>query len=266
MPRGFKSIARQWIACKESCRSVSIPQTLVRRHSSLSIVTLVSEDSVMSDLQIIGAPASNFVWATRIACAEKGVPYTLVPTPPHTPEVSAIHPFGKIPVMRHGAVTLCESRAICLYIERAFPGPALVPADPAAAALVEQWLSLINTNVDLLLVRRYLGAYFFPATADGSPDRVVIDAALPNMQTHFAVLDNAVRATGHLAGSSFTLADIDLLPILFYMNKMPESRVMLAQSKHLQAYFERHIERPSVKQTHPETLPERFVRVLAQVA
>ena len=76
----------------------------------------------MSDLQIIGAPASNFVWMTRIACVEKGVPHTLVPTMPHTPEVSAIHPFGKIPVMRHGAVTVCESRAICLYIDRAFSG------------------------------------------------------------------------------------------------------------------------------------------------
>jgi glutathione S-transferase len=220
----------------------------------------------MSDLQIIGAPASNFVWTTRIACTEKGVPYTLVPTPPHTPEVNAIHPFGKIPVMRHGAVTLCESRAICAYIDRAFPGPALIPADPAAAAHVEQWISIINTNIDLLLVRRYLGAYFFPATADGSPDRTVIDAALPNMQAHFAVLDEAVRATGYLAGNSFTLADIDLLPILFYMNKMPESRVMLAGAQHLKGYFERHIERPSVKRTYPETLPERFVHVLAQVA
>jgi glutathione S-transferase len=220
----------------------------------------------MSDLQIIGAPASNFVWTTRIACAEKGVPYTLVPTPPHTPEVSAIHPFGKIPVMRHGDVTLCESRAICLYIERAFPGPALLPADPAAAARVEQWISIINTTIDPLVVRGYLRAYFFPPTADGSPDRTAIDAALPTMQAHFAVLDEAVRATGYLAGSAFTLADIDLLPILFYMNKMPESRGLLAQSKHLKAYFERHIERPSVRQTYPETLPERFAHVLAQVA
>jgi len=207
----------------------------------------------MSDLQIIGAPASNFVWATRIACAEKGVPYTFVPTLPHTPEVRAIHPFGKIPVARHGAVALCESRAICLYIDRAFPGPALVPADPAGAALVEQWLSLINTHID-------------PDTADGSPDRKAIEAALPDMRTQFAVLDAAVRATGYLAGNSFTLADIDLLPTLFYMNKMPESRAMLAQAKHLQAYFERHSERPSVKQTFPESMPERFVHVLAQVA
>ena len=220
----------------------------------------------MSDLQIIGAPASNFVWTTRIACTEKGVPYTLVPTPPHTPEVRAIHPFGKIPVARHGTLTLCESRAICLYIERAFAGPALVPTDPAAAALVEQWISLINTHIDPLLLRRYLRAYFFPDTADGSPDRKTIDAALPDMRTNFALLEEAVSATGYLAGNSFTLADMDLLPILFYMNKLPESRVMLAQAKHLKAYFDRHLERPSVRQTYPESLPERFVHVLAQVA
>lgn len=220
----------------------------------------------MSDLQIIGAPASNFVWMTRIACAEKGVQYTLVPTPPHTPEVRAIHPFGRIPVMRHGAVTLCESRAICAYIDRAFAGPALIPTDPAAAALVEQWLSIINTHVDPLLVRRYLRSYIFPGTADGSFDRKTIEAALAEMRTEFAVLDAAVSATGYLAGSSFTLADIDLLPILFYMNKMPESRAMLAESQHLKAYFERHMERPSVQRTFPEQMPERFTHVLAQVA
>jgi glutathione S-transferase len=138
----------------------------------------------MGDLQIIGAPASNFVWASRIACVEKGVRYTLIPTMPHTPEVDAIHPFGKIPVMRHGAVTLCESRAICLYIDRAFAGPQLVPADPAGSARVEQWLSIVNTHVDPVLMRRYVGAYFFPNTPEeprdarrGAPPEGVLRAA-----------------------------------------------------------------------------------------
>ena len=31
----------------------------------------------MRDLHIIGGPASNYVWMVRIACAEKGVPYSL---------------------------------------------------------------------------------------------------------------------------------------------------------------------------------------------
>ena len=42
----------------------------------------------------------------RVVCAEKGVPYNLVPVRPHTPEVDAIHTFGRIPPMRHGDVEL----------------------------------------------------------------------------------------------------------------------------------------------------------------
>ena len=211
----------------------------------------------MPELQIIGAPQSNYVWVTRIACTEKGVPYSLVPVFPHTPEVDAIHPFGKIPAMRHGDLTLCESRAICFYIDHAFAGPPLAPRDPVAGAETEQWLSLVNTHIDPLLVRQYLAAYLFPGTPDGKPNRAVIDAALPKMERHFSVLDNAVAKTGHLVGDSLTLADINLLPILFYIDKLPESRVMLRDAASLNAYYQRHMERPSVKETTPPPFPGR---------
>src|SRR5215468_4257307 len=82
--------------------------------------TSFKEEGKMAELQIIGAPQSNYVCVARIACHEKGVPYTLVPARPHSPEVDAIHPFGKIPVMRHGDLTLCESRSICYYVDHAF--------------------------------------------------------------------------------------------------------------------------------------------------
>ena len=211
----------------------------------------------MPELQIIGAPQSNYVWATRIACHEKGVPYHLVPAIPHSPEVDAIHPFGKIPVMRHGDVTLSESRAISFYIDHAFAGPPLAPRDPAEGARVEHWISLVNTHIDPLLVRRYLVAYFFPGTSDGGPDRKKIDAVLPKMEAHFAVLDRGVAKTGHLVGDGFTLADINLLPILFYLDKLPESRAMLRRAARLAAYYQRHMARASVQQTSPPPFPGR---------
>jgi glutathione S-transferase len=211
----------------------------------------------MAELQIIGVPQSNFVWTTRIACEEKGVAYTLIPVRPHTPEVDAIHPFGKIPVMRHGAVTLCESRAILCYIDHAFDGPPLVPSEPAGRALTEQWLSLLNTEIDPLAVRRYLVAYLFPGTPDGSPDRAVIDAALPALERQLGVLERAVAATGHLVGDRFTLADLDLVPMLFYLNKAPESGAMIGRLAGLKAYLERHLARPSVRETLPPPLPDR---------
>src|ERR1700730_11256192 len=115
----------------------------------------------MAELQLIGGAPSNYVWACRIALAEKGVPYTLTSVMPHTPEVDAIHPLGKIPAMRHGDITLAASRPISCDIDRLFARPALLPADPVKAAQVEQWVSLVNTGIDPIWVRQYVGAHIF---------------------------------------------------------------------------------------------------------
>lgn len=94
----------------------------------------------MQVIEIIGAPQSIFVRTTRMAFQEKGVGYCLTAAGPHTPQVDALHPFGKIPVMRQGDFTLFESKAIATYVDLAFEGPALVPREPKRAALVEQWI------------------------------------------------------------------------------------------------------------------------------
>jgi glutathione S-transferase len=216
----------------------------------------------MSDLQIIGAPQSNFVWTTRIVLTEKGVDYALAEARPHTPEVDAIHPFGKIPVMRHGGFTLCESRAICAYVDRVFDGPSLMPSEPRRAAQTEQWISLFTTTIDPGSIRPYLGAYFFPGTPDGSPDRPRIEQSLPHLERHLAVLDGAV-ASGHLAGDAFTLADAYVIPMLYYLGKMPESSAMMASGKALGAYVARHVARRSVRDTVPPPMPGQQAKAAA---
>ena len=210
----------------------------------------------MAKIEIIGVPQSNFVWVVRMVCEEKGVPYDLTPARPHSTEVDVIHPFGKIPAMRHGDVSLCESKAIATYIDRSY-GPKVIPDDPRGAAETEKWVSLINTQIDPIMVRQYLLNYVFPKTADGTPDRKAIDAALPAMQNQINVLDRAVSTSGHLAGNGFTLADIDLLPILYYLQKYPEGKAMVNGAKNLAAYFAKHSERPCYKATIPPPIPQR---------
>src|SRR5262249_42393095 len=105
----------------------------------------------MPELQIIGAPQSNYVWVARIACHERGVPYPLFPVTPHTAAGDAVPPWGKIPAFRPGDVTLAEPRPICFYIDQAFDGPPLVPRNPAEGARAEQWISIVNTHFDVLV-------------------------------------------------------------------------------------------------------------------
>ena len=211
----------------------------------------------MDKVQIVGAPQSNYVWVVRMACEEKGVPYDLVAARPHTPEIEVLHPLGKIPGMRHGDVELCESKAIVTYIDKTFPGPKLIPEDARGAAEVEKWVSLVNTSIDPCLVRTYLLSYFFPKTADGKPDRAAIDGVLPAMQKQIGVLDQAVARTGYLAGGGFTLADINLLPILHYVQRCPEGGEMVKAASNLAGYFARHAERPSFKASTPPPPPGR---------
>ncbi len=211
----------------------------------------------MDKIQIIGVPQSNYVWVVRMACEEKGVPYEIVPARPHTPEIDALHPLGKIPGMRHGDVALCESKAIVTYIDKTFPGPKLIPEDAPGAAAVEQWVSLVNTSIDPCLVRTYLLAYFFPKTADGKPDRAAIDGVVPTMRKQIALLDQAVAKTGYLAGDRFTLADINLLPILYYVRRCPEGAEMMAAANNLAAYLACHSERSSFKASTPPPPPGR---------
>jgi len=205
----------------------------------------------MAELEIIGAPQSNYVWVVRIAATEKGVPYKYTPLRPNAPEVGAIHPFNKIPVMRHGDFELFESKAICSYIDRAFDGPPLMPADVKAYVQAEQWISSVNTTVDITCVRQYIVSHVFPGTPDGSPDRARIDAALPAMEKQLSVLDKAVAKTGYLVGDKPTLADFNLFPIAFYLQRFPESKAMLQGHKNLTGFVERMLARPSVKATLP---------------
>ena len=152
------------------------------------------------------------------------------PERPHSPSVDAIHPFGKIPVMRHGDVELCESKAIATYIDRVFDGPKVIPEDPARAAKVEQWVSLGNVEFDKLMIRQYVVGYAFPKEP-GKPDMAAITAAAERMKPQVAVLDRAVAATGYLAGDRFTLADINILPMLFYVNRFEEGKAILGAAK-----------------------------------
>ena len=205
--------------------------------------------------EILGSLRSSYTRVVRMVCEEKGIDHILTETQLGAPEIRAIHPFGKMPVLRHGDFTLCESKAIASYLDRGFPGRELIPSDPRLAGLTEQWVSLVNTVIDRTLIRTYLFAYIAPTTADGSPDRKAIDAVMPAVHEQLGVLDKAVARTGYLVGEQFTYADINLLPILYRVRQAPEGAAALAAATHLTRYYDRHAARPSFTSTTPPAGP-----------
>jgi glutathione S-transferase len=205
--------------------------------------------------EIIGSLRSTYARAVCMVCEEKGIEYVLTERPLHAPEILAIHPFGKMPVLRHGDVELFESKAIATYLDRSFPAPHVFPSDPYLAALTEQWVSLVNTVMDRTLIRTYLFAYIASKTTDGQPDQAAIEAVMPAVREQIGVLDKAVSESGYLVDGQFTFADINLLPILYRVQQFPEGAQVLAGATHLASYYQRHAARPSFTRTTPPPGP-----------
>jgi glutathione S-transferase len=212
----------------------------------------------MPEIEIFGARQSTYVRVVWMTCEEKGASYVIRPADPHSAEIRALHPFGRIPAVRHGDRVLFESKAIATYLDRIFDGPRLIPDDPYEAAVVEQWVSAVNTTVEPIWTL-YFRAHVFPKGPDGQPDSKVIGGQLEPMRHTVGVLESVLSSSEYLAGDHFSLADIALLPALHYFHQFPESREMVAEAPALGGYYERLRQRPSAIATVPPPMPARDV-------
>lgn len=205
----------------------------------------------MTELVIYGIPQSNYVRSARMACIEKGVAYTLEPHSPRSEAMRALHPFRRVPALRHGDFTLYETSAIMRYVDDAFDGPPLTPREPRKRARMEQWISTINGYMDGAMIRRLVLGYYFPQTPDGKPDRVVIDAAAVEVRHQLLLIDDALAEGPYLLGAELSLADLLLAPILAYVFRTPEGEAMLKELRHLPRAGEAMQARRSFQETVP---------------
>lgn len=202
---------------------------------------------------LYGATNSVYVRAARMALAEKGVAYTLVPVDvfaPGGPPTAhlARQPFGKIPAFEHDGFALYETGAITRYVDEAFDGPPLQPADPRARARMTQAISIQDGYVYPDLV---WGLYVerSEAVRHGRPvDAAKLARLRPRAETCLAALA-ALTDGPWLAGDALTLADLHAAPMFALFLRTPEGEAMLPRHPRLAAWWSAVSARPSFAET-----------------
>lgn len=206
----------------------------------------------MADVVIYGPSASTYVRTARLACAEKGITHTLEPVDVGTESHAKLHPFRKFPSMRHGDFLLFESGAIGRYVDRAFPGPALQPKDVKELARMDQWLSAVSDYCYQAMIREIVIQRVLVPMRGGKTDEAMVKAAWPKVEYQLSVLEQTLGQQHYLAGGALSLADLMLVPILFYVKLQPEGGPLVAKHKGVSAWFDRMAARPSFGATMPE--------------
>jgi glutathione S-transferase len=82
-------------------------------------------------LTIIGSFVSPYVRKVLACITLKGLAYEIDPITPFygNDEYRRLSPLCRIPVLIHGDFSISDSSVICAYLDEAFPGPPLFPAD-----------------------------------------------------------------------------------------------------------------------------------------
>lgn len=151
-----------------------------------------------------GFPVSNYFNKVKLVLLEKNIAFTEAAAYPMklTGADLAASPLGKIPFITtpHGA--LCESQAIVDYLEAAYPTPALLPADPFAAAKVRELTTYIELHIELVARELYSQAFFGGTVSDSAQARV-----RKQLEKNIAALKTLVKFAPYAAGDTFSQAD-----------------------------------------------------------
>jgi glutathione S-transferase len=190
---------------------------------------------------------------------ELGVPYEIrrymrdSQTMLAPPELRAVHPLGKSPVITDGGNTIAESGAIIEYLVDRYGNGRLIPAPGSPERLCyAYWLHFAEgsamTPLLLKLVFDRIEAapmlFFVKPIARGVSAKVQNAYIEPNLKRHLGFMEDELTARDWFAGSEFSAADIQMsFPL-----ELSRARAGLdATRPHLMRFLERIHARPAYK-------------------
>ncbi len=201
----------------------------------------------MAEVTIHGAAQSTYVRTCCMVCEEKGIGYERRDAPPHSPELLRYSPTGKMPGFQHGDLVLWETGAIARYLDDAFGGTRLQPADPIARARMNCWVGMAGDSFYQTMIRDIV----MPRFGLVPLDEARIGQAAEKLGRLLPIADQTLQTSPYLAGDQLTLADLFLAPILFWLEKTPEGRAALPNYQALGRWYRALAERPSFQATLP---------------
>jgi glutathione S-transferase len=189
----------------------------------------------------------------RIQLVEKDIPYEprhvdLMAREHLAPAFLKLNPKGLVPVLVHDGAAIAESTVIMEYIEDVFPEPALRPAAPLDRAHMRQWAKLPDEGIHVACASvTYASAFADQLKKNHTreemeerlaklPDRSRADRQRQILERGFdapfvrdavllhdkmlADMEKALAAAPWLAGRSFSLGDIAIVPYVTRLDRL----------------------------------------------
>ena len=160
-------------------------------------------------------------------------------------ELQAVSPIGKFPVIRDHArkQDVVETTIIIEYLDHCFAGD-LIPGVWEDALQVRLWDRFFDNYLQVPM-QQIVSDRMQGGKGDLKKERATLEIA-------YGMIDKQMAGRTWVAGPGFSMADCAAAPALFYTSTVQSFPPGLT---HLQAYFDRLMERSSVQRVMLEAKP-----------
>ncbi|MFC3676631.1 glutathione S-transferase family protein [Ferrovibrio xuzhouensis] len=177
-------------------------------------------------------PLSGHAHRVKLMLSLLGLPYEIIPVDlaagEHKgPAFLAKNPFGQVPVIEDGDVTLADSNAILVYLAGRYD-PRWLPREPLAAAQVQRWLSVAAGQLAFGPARARVIQLF------GVPEDLTVAQKLASWL--FSQMEAHLARQDWMAADHPTIADVALYS---YTAHAPEGGVSLDDYPAISAWLGR---------------------------
>ncbi|MBU9866634.1 glutathione S-transferase family protein [Rahnella aceris] len=158
-----------------------------------------------------------------------------------TPEFLAMNPNGTVPVIRDGeGQPLWETGAILRYLAGKYGADEFWPQDPEPRAETDKWTEWAKISVAMNFTAPVF--WMVVRTAAKDQDHQALEKSLQNLNKKLAIAEAQIARHGYLAGSAFTLADIQFGHSLYRYFDIAIERPSFPAIEH---YYEKLTQRPA---------------------
>ena len=140
---------------------------------------------------------------------EAGLAYEPIPVDTRkgeqfSPQVTALNPNNKMPIIQDGDVTVFDSNAILLYLAEK-TGQFLPENTPVARGELLSWLMFVATGIGPYSGQAVHFHHFAPAPKDYPVTRYAFEA-----KRHYGIADARLADRRYMLGDTYTIVDIAL--------------------------------------------------------
>ena len=166
-------------------------------------------------IEVFWGSGSPFAWRVLLALEHKRLPYSahllqFSKQEHKSPQMLALNPRGRVPVLKDGDYVCFESLAILYYLERKYPAPPIFGRTPEEAGTIMRVICEYTAYIEPQVTKIARAVFFEPERADLSSDEIT--AAMHAVASEARTIEGRLSKSEWIVGDEYSAVDMVIFP------------------------------------------------------